>query len=73
VQRQAKLGIGNTLQVSRKVKAMSGRRREGVAGGVERENPEEEKPKRGASVRSGNTARMATDSRTEQGPEGEVG
>ena len=52
---------------------MSGRRREGVTGGVEREHLEEEKPRRGASVRSGNTDRMATDSRTEQGPEGEDG
>jgi hypothetical protein len=47
---------------------MSGRGREGAFGGSERENLEEEKPKRGASVAAGNTDVMATDSRTRRKP-----
>ena len=47
--------------------------REGVPGGGERENLEEEKPRRGASIAAGNTVEVATDSRTDEGPEGGAG
>jgi len=42
-------------------------------GGGEREDLEEEKPTRGASVAAGNTIVMATDSCNEQSPEGGTG
>jgi hypothetical protein len=51
--RPARLVVGSTLEVSRKAKAMSGRGREGVFGGDERENLEEEKPRRGPGARRG--------------------
>ena len=51
--RQARLAVVNTLKVGREAKAMSGRGREGVPGGGEREDLEEEEAHEGSERRGG--------------------